>query len=189
MDTKKAVPVTDTRRETFLRVLEETGLVTAAAAAASPHCTGKEPGKKSFYDLRARDPQFAAAWDAAANRALARVEQELLRRAMEPARTPICNPKTGEVVGYREDRLASDKVLLRVASYLSKGAWAENRKIDVSGTVEHEHSQHLQLTVEDLQYLETDEQQNLIQLLDKIRERKDPKAIAADAEVISDGSG
>jgi len=130
--------LTEARKETFLKVLAETGSVAAASKAASPFSDNERGAKSTFFDERRRSPDFAAAWDTALNSALAKVEKEIMRRAMEPALSPITN-KQGKIVGYREDRMSSDRLLLRIASRLHPDAWAERRRQDhvVSGSINH----------------------------------------------------
>jgi DNA-binding phage protein len=66
---------TATKRAKFLRVLEDSGNVTAAAHAAGM-------SKSSVYQLRARDAEFAKAWDMTLATALDDVEQALIARAL-----------------------------------------------------------------------------------------------------------
>ena len=58
-------PLDDRRKAIFLRVLAETGSVSAASAAATPHSDGgKEAyraGYRTFLDETRRDPDFAQA--------------------------------------------------------------------------------------------------------------------------------
>ena len=68
--------ITRRRRLLFLERLLETGAVTTAAKAT-------EIGRSSWYDLRERDPEFAALWDDAEAEYLDAVEAEAFRRGME----------------------------------------------------------------------------------------------------------
>lgn len=158
--------LTEARRETFLKVLSETGSVAAASKAASPFSNSDRGAKSTFFDERRRNPEFAAAWDEALTSALAKVETELMRRAMEPALSPITN-KQGQVVGHREDRMSSDRLLLRIASRLDPDAWAERRRQDhvVSGSINH-HAYALDASL--VARLPKDRQLLLLGLLDEL---------------------
>ena len=77
---KRAAPVamavrwTPAKREAFLTALVETANVAGAARSVGlPEC--------SPYQLRRKDADFAAAWDAALDEAYGRLELMLLRRA------------------------------------------------------------------------------------------------------------
>lgn len=80
MARKKAI--TKRRRGLFLDKLTSTGSVTKAAVAG-------EIGRRSWYDLRERDPAFGEVWDEAEMVFMDQVESEGIRRA---------------VVGIEEDR-------------------------------------------------------------------------------------
>jgi hypothetical protein len=126
------------RKETFLRVLAETGSVAAACQAASPHAEGPRACKSTFFELRRRSPEFAAAWDEAIHAALGVVESEIMRRAMHPATSPVTD-RQGNVIGTKEDRWPADRLLLRIASRLDPQAWAERKREDhvISGSIAH----------------------------------------------------
>ena len=76
-------PMTEKRKDAFLKELARTGVVTHAARVASPaHMTRKGPSS-SFYSERRTDPMFAAVWDAAIEAADAKLLIEARRRAIE----------------------------------------------------------------------------------------------------------
>lgn len=60
----------------FLAALERSGMVSEAARAAGV-------GRRTAYDRRERDEQFAQAWDEALEAATEELEQEAVRRAMD----------------------------------------------------------------------------------------------------------
>jgi hypothetical protein len=72
---------TSERKRRFLIALEESGQIKLAAMAAGRADTS------SAYKLRERDPAFAAAWDAAIERAKTRIEGALLARALAAIET------------------------------------------------------------------------------------------------------
>ena len=179
MPKPRHLAITPAREERFLKTLAETGSVAAACAASATEAHGPRAAKSSWQDHRRKHPEFAQAWDEALEAALGRVEVELHRRAMEPARTPVVN-RDGAVIGHREDRMSSDRLLLRLASRLDPDSWAERRRqdVEVSGEVRHT-SQRLELAPSDVLLLPETEQRQLIGLLEQIRDRKaglDPDA-------------
>lgn len=160
------------RERRFLETLAATGSVDAACQASATEAHGPRAGKTTWYDKRRKDVQFAQAWDEALSAALGRIEAEIHRRAMEPAKSPIID-RQGNVVGHREDRMSSDRLLLRLASRLDPDAWAERRKQDttVSGEITHT-SQNLQLAPSDVLLLPEPRQRLLIELLEEVRDAK-----------------
>lgn len=129
-------PVTLERRDTFLRVLSETGSFTAAARAATPWGTGKLPGYRTWYDLCKRDPEFAEAVAEARAAALGRIEEEIVRRAFKPDERPILD-RNGKVVAVALDHRNANLMLLRAAEKLSPSDWAPKKNI--SGVIQHDH--------------------------------------------------
>jgi hypothetical protein len=83
-------------------------VATRAAREASPGAKGKGV-ISTFKDERARDPEFAAAWDEALEEHAGSLVAELYRRATIGDAVPIVSP-TGEVVGFKYNR--SDTLLL-----------------------------------------------------------------------------
>ncbi|MFO1209594.1 MAG: hypothetical protein U1E40_10280 [Amaricoccus sp.] len=165
--------LTPARKATFLKVLAETGSAPAAARAASPHATGKRAAIRSFTDLRDRDPEFAAAWEDAMAAALGRVENEVMRRAMEPTYRPIFSK--GELVG--QEPVYDNKLLLAVARKLNPDEWSEKRQVEMSGSVEHRHG-HIYLSMSDIHLLAPDRADQLLDLLGEIADKREPLTIA-----------
>ena len=129
-------PMTEGRKNLFLRELARHGVVASAAAAASPHSHDEERGcLSSFYALRARDPDFAAAWDEAMKTARGVVERELHRRAVEGYEEPVFY--RGEEVG--KVRKYSDRLLeLRIRALAPE--YRPTAKIEHGGTMEFKDS-------------------------------------------------
>lgn len=73
---------TTARRRRFLDALEETGNVTAAARAA-------RVSRSSAYHLRARDADFAGAWDTVLNTAMDDVEHAIIARVLHGVERPV----------------------------------------------------------------------------------------------------
>lgn len=167
-------PLTPARKATFLKVLAETGSAPAAARAASPHATGKRAAVRTFTDLRDRDPEFAAAWEDAMATALGRVENEIMRRAMEPTQRPIFSK--GELVGH--ENVYDNKLLLAVARKLNPDEWSEKRQVTLDGSVDHTHRHgHIYLTMSDVHLLAPDRADQLLDLLGEIADRREPIAV------------
>jgi hypothetical protein len=94
-------------RKLFLHVLANTGLVRIA-------CDYTGLSRQSAYALRARDPLFAAGWDAAAEIARQPLADALYERAMDGVTETIS--RNGEVVAerHRHDLRCSIAVLNRL---------------------------------------------------------------------------
>ncbi len=163
-------PVTPERRRKFLEVLAEIGSPVEAARQATPWGTGRQAGYHTFRRLRERDPTFAEDWADALAVALARIEREIVNRAMNPPRRPVY--ESGKVVGWVEDRNSSDRLLLRVAQRLDP-TWAERRHHDVQGEVRHEHNHRhsFRLRAEHVMLLDEPDRELLVGLLDNMYDR------------------
>ena len=94
-------------RRLFLEVLAETGRVSRA-------CEYAQLTKQSAYALRARDPLFAASWDAACELARAPLADALYESALDGVTETIT--RDGEVVAerHRHDNRLSIAVLHRL---------------------------------------------------------------------------
>ena len=102
-------------RRLFLAVLSETGRVTLA-------CDYCRLTKQSAYALRARDPVFAASWDAACELARAPLADALYEKALDGVTDTIT--KDGEVVAerHRFDSRLSIAVLNRLDKRCDRAA-------------------------------------------------------------------
>ena len=78
----RKVNLTPARQQRFIKALSKTGSVTKAAALAGTSRT-------RVYELRNRDPAFAAAWEDAEEVAADRLEDEARRRAVEGVTEPL----------------------------------------------------------------------------------------------------
>ena len=165
-------PMTEDRRRVFLEALATTGSMQAAAAAASPHCTGRRPGYETFRDLIRSDPAFAEAVAEAKQRALGRVEEEIARRAFKPDERPIFG-KDGALLGVQTDHRNANTLLLRLAERLDPEAWTPKKHL--SGTVSHQHDHShavmFALEARHVLLLDANDQEALMSLLGKLRER------------------
>lgn len=163
-------PIDRRRQDVFLDVLRQTGSISGAAAAATPHGEGDRPGYRSFLDLMKRDPEFAREVEEAKNHALGRVEQEISRRAFTPDERPIF-AKDGTLLGVHRDHRNANQMLLRLAERLSDD-WSPKKH--VTGEVEHKHLHAhavFQLELEHLELLHPDERERFVSLLSLIEER------------------
>jgi hypothetical protein len=171
--------ITKARRDKFLEVLADTGSVAAASRAASPH--SRRGARRSFEDFRARDPDFAKAWDDAVTTSLGKVESEIMRRARTPTKRPIFS--RGELVG--EEDVFDNKLLLALARKMSP-EWRESRHLSVEGSVDHNHRHaHLQLSLDDIQLLPPARANLLLDLLGELADLRpatanDPILIGVD---------
>ena len=122
----KAKQLTATVRRAFLKRLSETGNVTQAAARL-------EVTRSRFYDLRARDPEFRAQWDAAlgdAEEAVAeRLEAEAVRRAVDGVEKPYFfqGRECGRTVEY------SDPLLKFLLQHRLPGRYGDGTNRDGQG--------------------------------------------------------
>ena len=85
----KRLKLTRERQERFLKALAETGIVSAAVEIAGTSRT-------RVYELRKRNPGFAAAWEEAEERAADALETEAWRRAVVGVQEPLVS--SGKVV-------------------------------------------------------------------------------------------
>ena len=178
------------RKAIFLKTLAATGSVAAACQAASPHSDSERHSKSTFFELRRRSPEFAAAWDEAIHAALGVVESEIFRRAMHPAVSPVTD-RAGNVVGVREDRMSADRLLVKIAARLDD-SWVERRHSEhvVSGSISH-HAYALDAAL--VARLPRERQLLLLGLIDELADLQqgvDPsKRIDAAVEVINGEEG
>lgn len=129
-------PLTEERKATYLRVLEETGSTDAASAAATPHGTGARPGHTTFRELRKKDPEFAVLAEEAESRYYGALERAMAKWAVTPGERPIVD-KNGNVVAT--ETKPPDPRLLLAALRRHKSEWREKQEVQVSGTVDHVH--------------------------------------------------
>jgi hypothetical protein len=78
----KRLRLTRERQEWFLKALAETGIVSAAVEIAGTSRT-------RVYELRKRNPGFAAGWEEAEERAADALEAEAWRRAVDGVQEPL----------------------------------------------------------------------------------------------------
>lgn len=107
---------TPKKRAAFLSELAERGNVTDAARAAGIP-------RRSAYEWRGADPDFAAAWDAALDEAADTMEREAWRRAIEGVEKPVFGSLGGKSGSGEIGRVQeySDTLLI----FLLKGARPE----------------------------------------------------------------
>ena len=95
--------LTPERKSRFLALLAQSGNVTLSVK-------GIGCARRSLYDARERDPEFAVAWDAAVEEGLDTLEEEARPRAVEGYDVPVYHQ--GKVVGI--ERRYSDQLLLHL---------------------------------------------------------------------------
>lgn len=87
--------LTKEKRAKFLRILVDSGGHVTKAARAVALARGY------MYQVRERDPQFAADWDAAIEEGTENLEREAYRRAFKGTRKPVF--QGGELVGHIQE--------------------------------------------------------------------------------------
>lgn len=176
--------LTEARKRTFLRVLSETGSVFAAARVASPHSRGQRAATSTFHEERSRNPEFAQAWTEAEQAALAKVEAEVMRRAMTPVSRPVFSK--GELVGHTLEY--DNRLLVTLARRLNPEAWSERQRVEHSGAVEHRHRGVIvEITSDDIWLLPDERREALLELLGALADAKDATALPAPAKGGADG--
>ncbi|MBB5212617.1 hypothetical protein [Microbulbifer hydrolyticus] len=168
--------ISEERKNIFLSELRRHGIVRRAAKAASPHADGTHFASASFYKLRARDHEFAAAWDDAQELAAAEVEYEIHRRAVEGYEEPVY--QRGELVGTITKY--SDRLLeLRAKGLMPERYAIERRDMRIQGQVGHEHQHYhhhsavlLELRPEDIILLPEEKRETLLGLLNELAEAR-----------------
>lgn len=163
-------PLSAERRAIFLATLRECGSWSEACARATPHSSAADrPGHGAWRDLRNRDPLFASEVEAARSEFLGRVEAEIARRALDP-------------------QAADSRLLLRLASRLD-ASWSEVRKTELSGRLEHSALGHdprqLTLSVDDVLLLDESEREQLVGLIERIRELRAAQELPAPIAAIA----
>jgi len=113
---------TDRAREAFLTELAETCNVTASAAAAGM-------SRNAAYEWRKDDPEFAAAWGDAVERATDALEAEARRRAVDGVPEPVFYE--GEVCGHKQRY--SDRMLEILLKGHRPERFVETRKHEITG--------------------------------------------------------
>ena len=184
------MPVTPERRETFLRVLRETGgNWSAACRAASPHLdqSQKRPGFSTWKALAERDPAFAAQVEEVRQEIRDTLEAELYRRAVHGVEQAVyqkgmrvyeveIDEATGEPILDREGKPKmrpasitrySDTALLRRLAAELPEKYAEKRTVDVNHRVNRMGA--WQIGTEDLAALSPAQKDSLFDIMTTIR--------------------
>lgn len=167
--TRALTPVTPQRKALFLRELERTGSVCAAARAATPHRTEVHGGLSSFRDAAKKDPNFALAIENAKQAALGRLEALAMKLAEEGDIRPIFD-KQGRRLG--EERRHDSRLVLAVLGRLSD-EWVPARRVEHSGQVSNlALSVALTITPADLLLLPAEKRVALTEILGDLGELK-----------------
>lgn len=115
------------KKKVFLRVLAQTCCVVKAATAAG------YSNSVPMYRMRKEDPEFAKAWDEAAQSGADILEKEAVRRAVEGTMEEIY--WKGEVVGEKINY--SDALLIRLLKAHKPDKFADNTKVQGEINVNH----------------------------------------------------
>jgi hypothetical protein len=112
--------LTEERWQKFLEVLRATGSMRYAAQCASAHIKsgdynagGGALGVNTFREAIKRDPIKREQYQNALDDGIAALEKMARDRCSIPDRRPILNPKTGEIIGYAENWMAANGILMR----------------------------------------------------------------------------
>lgn len=114
-------------RPKFLKAFAETGLVTEAAAKA-------KVGRRTVYDERERNPDFAAKWAELEEWSTEEMEQEARRRAVLGVEKPI--HYKGELVTHVREY--SDTLLMFLLKARKPEMYRETLNLKHGGKVRHE---------------------------------------------------
>jgi hypothetical protein len=118
----------------FLAAFEQTGMVTKA-------CEVADVGRRTVYDRRQRDEDFAIAWHEVEERTTEILEREAFRRAAAGVQRPVLHKGEqvtidGEPLWERE---FSDTLLIFLLKARRPEIYRENVKVDHGGQVTHRH--------------------------------------------------
>ena len=114
-------------RRRFLAALADSGNVTVACEAA--HLS-----RAAMYQWREGDASFAAEWDAALERGLDSLEDELMRRAKDGTLRPVY--QGGELVGHVREY--SDTLGIFLLKSRRRHIYGDRRELDVTGSIAHQ---------------------------------------------------
>lgn len=121
-------PLTSRQRAKFLKALAQTANVTASAQSVNIN-------RRTIYDHRAADPEFAKAWDDALEQATDALEAEARRRAMEGVEEYV-TCKDGLVMRNGEPVMQvrySDSLMSLLLRAHRKEKFRDNQSVEHSG--------------------------------------------------------
>lgn len=167
-------PLTEQRKRAFLDELARHGVAAEAARVASPHSQERHGCLSTFRAERARDPEFAADWDAALEAADARLLKEAHRRAVEGVERGVFQ-KAQRVLDHdgkpATELQYSDRLMELLLKSRFPNEFIERRAIEHSGQLDHTH-RGLILTGHDLLALNAEERRQLMGILEKVAEHR-----------------
>jgi len=117
---RRLLTVSEKKRKIFLIALEECGQVNQAASIAGYSSSA------ALRAYRAKDEEFAKAWDVAESVAFDILEDEAHRRAVEGVMEPVFHQ--GEIVGHRVKY--SDALLTTLLKANNPDKYRDNIKVD-----------------------------------------------------------
>ena len=173
LPSRRNTPVSAQRKRAFLKVLRETGSMSAAAVAASPSCRTRSGALASIRTAAHLDPHFAQQIEDAKSEAIGRVEQLIMERALTPDERPVFSK--GELKGFAKDHRGANQMLLRVAESLAPERWAPKKNLsgEIAHTHEHSHASGAVFVLEPrhILMLAEEEQDLLLGLLGRLRDQ------------------
>lgn len=180
--------LTKARKQTFLAHLGEHGVAREAARAASPEAKGPDGAYKTFADERGRNPEFAAAWEEAVAEAVAKLEREAFRRAVEGWVERGVFDKNGNRVGdvvRFSDRMLELALKRHIPEYREKAELDINANVraDLRAQLEVDALARQEIAVEFvLRQMSAEERQQLrpaLELMERAKRRVDPDLLEA----------
>lgn len=114
--------LTDTKKDQFLDILEQTANVTRAAEAIGM-------ARRYMYEIREKDPEFKAKWDKAVELGTDALEDEAIRRASEGWDEPVFYQ--GVQCGYV--RRFSDTLLIFQLKARRPEKYSNTNKVELTG--------------------------------------------------------
>lgn len=110
------------KKDSFLEAFAKTGNVSEAAAAAGV-------GRRTVYDWRSEDEDFATRWDGAEQESHDRLEREAFRRAAEGTDKPVF--QGGQQVGTIHEY--SDTLLIFLLKARRPAVYRDNHRVELTG--------------------------------------------------------
>lgn len=171
------LPTSPERRAAFLEALANSGgNFNAACRAVAPHLDQNvrpAPGYSTWRAVIARDPEFAAAYEAVMDEVKAEVEQEIFRRAQVGVLEPVF--QKGQQATDADGNPAyirrySDRLLLKRAAALMPDKYSDRREININHNVRSAIS--WAITGDDLALLTAEEKADLTRIVQALRSRR-----------------
>jgi len=160
--------------EVFARTGSKAAAILAIAGGATDS-EGRPSRRRTLETAIANNPEWSARWEDAKFAALGLVEGEIAKAALTVDERPIFDAK-GRLLGVQRDSRPRNDMLKFLARKLDPDAWSEKRQLQMTGSVEHRHTNGDQFSIvlraEDVLLLPPDQREQFVNLLSLIRDRK-----------------